>query len=80
MGVATLRFEGMVSLEAIHPRPGRLVTRPLSFDGSSLQINAKTRGNGSIRVALCDSSGVAAPGFGLDDCVPFSGDDVRHVV
>jgi len=80
MGVATMRFEGMVSLEAIHPRPGRVVTRPLSFDGSTLRINAKTRKNGSVRVGLLDSAGVPVPGFGLDDCIPFSGDDVRHQV
>ncbi|RYE08072.1 MAG: hypothetical protein EOP22_15165 [Hyphomicrobiales bacterium] len=80
MGIAALRFEGIASLDAIHPRPGRVVTKPVCFDGKSLEINARVRTNGSIRVGLLDSSGNALPGFGLEDCVPFSGDAIRHQV
>lgn len=80
MGIATLRFEGIASLDAVHPRAGRLVTRPLSFDGRTLSINARARRNGSIRIGLLDSSGNAIPGFGIEECVPFSGDAVRHKV
>jgi hypothetical protein len=78
MGVASLRFEGMVSLDAVHPRAGRLVTRPVQFDGTSLKINARTRGNGFIRVGLADSNGAPVPGFGIEDSIPFSGDAIRH--
>ena len=80
MGIAALRFEGMASLDAIHPRQGRLVTRPLEFSGRSVRINARVRKNGSIRVAVCDADGEPIPGFRLDDCVPFGGDSVRHEV
>ncbi|OEO32252.1 hypothetical protein VW23_012485 [Devosia insulae DS-56] len=80
MGIATLRYEGIASLDAIQPRPGRLVTRPLSFDGKTLSINARVRTNGAIRVGLLDSSGGAISGYGLDDCLPFTGDAIRHAV
>jgi hypothetical protein len=80
MGIATLRYEGISSLDAVHPRPGRLVTRPLSFDGRKLSINAKARRHGSIQVGLLDSSGNAVPGFGPADCTPFTGDAIRHEV
>lgn len=78
LGIATLRYEGVASLDAVAPRAGRLVTRPLNFSGGKLQINARTRGNGSIRVGLADAGGVPLPGFGLEENVPFSGDAIRH--
>jgi len=78
VGVAALRFEGMVSLDAVHPRTGRFVTRPLLFAGTKLRINARARHNGRIRVGLTNSSGETLAGFGVDDCVPFSGDSIRH--
>jgi hypothetical protein len=80
MGIAALRFEGMVSLDAISPRPGRVITRPLRFSGTSLKINAKARRNGSVRAALCDSKGKVLAGYGLDDCAPLTGDGVRQEV
>ena len=54
------------------------MTRPLQFSGSTLKLNARTRPNGHIRVALCDSSGSILPGYSLEECVPFNGDAVRH--
>jgi hypothetical protein len=78
MGVASLRFEGVVSLDVVHPRSGRLVTRPLSFAGTALKINARTRDNGAIRIGLADSGGAPVAGFGLEDSIPFSGDSIRH--
>ncbi|HEV2515682.1 MAG TPA: hypothetical protein VGV07_10565 [Devosia sp.] len=78
LGVAALRYEGVVSIDAVPPRAGRLVTRPLSFDGGTLLINARVRGNGSIRVGLADASGAPLPGFGIEDSVPFTGDAIRQ--
>lgn len=80
MGVAALRFEGVASLDAVAPRPGQVVTRPLEFDGTALSINARVRSGGSIRTAVLDVLGQPLPGFGWDDSVPFTGDDVRHPV
>jgi len=80
LGVAALRYEGLASIDAVPPRPGRLVTRPLNFDGTKLQINARTRRNGSIRVGLADAGGTPLAGFGVEDSIPFSGDAIRHHV
>ena len=52
----------------------------MAFDGKSLKINARARKNGVVRVAVCDSNGDTIPGFGLEDCVVFGGDSVRHEV
>jgi hypothetical protein len=80
LGVASLRFEGLASLDAVTPRPGRIVTRPLEFVGSTLQINARVRRGGSIKVAVADASGRPLAGYSFDECVPFTGDAVRHEV
>lgn len=78
LGVAALRYEGIASLDALPPRTGRLVTRPLSFEGGRLLINARTRRSGSIRVGLADANGTPLPGFGINDSIPFTGDATRH--
>jgi hypothetical protein len=78
LGVAALRFEGIASIDAVPPRAGRLVTRPMSFDGGKLKINARTRRNGTIRVGLADAGGTALPGFGIEQSIPFTGDAIRH--
>jgi hypothetical protein len=78
LGIAELRFEGMASLDAVRPRPGRLVTKPVNVGAGTLKINARARPNGSIRVAVCDSNGAMLPGYTLDDSLPFTGDAVRH--
>ena len=41
-------------------------------------INARTRGNGAIRVGLADANGEPLSGFGIEDSIPFSGDAIRH--
>ena len=80
IGVAALRFEGIASLDAVHPRRGRIVTRPITTDGKSLAINARCRNGGQIRVAMADANGTILPGRSFDDCIPFHGDEVRHLV
>ena len=80
LGIATLRYEGMASIDSVRPRLGRLVTRPLLTDGNTLSINARCRNGGSIRVAIIDSDDNIVPGRSFDDCVPFMGDAIRHRV
>jgi hypothetical protein len=70
----------MASIDAVRPRLGRLVTRPLLTDGLTLAINARCRKSGSIRVAVLDSEHNVLPGRSFDDCVPFTGDATRHTV
>ena len=70
----TYRTDGFVSVHA--PAKGELQTRSLRFDGRSLEVNAMTSANGSIRVELCDEAGRALPGFEASKCVPFTGDEI----
>ena len=57
--------------------------------GDELTINARTRHNGVVRVAIAEQSvplhvslrkGESLPGFSFDDCIPFAGDAVRAPV
>jgi hypothetical protein len=78
LGVARLRYEGLVSIDAVKPRLGRLVTRPLNTTGNKISMNARSRRGGSIRFAIVDSDGRTVPGRGHDDCIPFGGEAIRH--
>lgn len=80
LGIATLRYQGIASMDSVRPRLGRLVTRPLLTSGTKLAINARCRANGSIRVAVLDSEHNVLPGRGFDNCEPFTGDSTCHVV
>lgn len=52
------RLDGFVSLDA-GPDGGVAVTKPFTFKGTRLMINAK----GSVRVSMLDESGKPLPGF-----------------
>jgi hypothetical protein len=73
LGLATLRRDGFASLTA-GANGGRVVTRPLTFEGKHLHVNAAVKSGGHIRVALLDSDGAPIPGFTAEDCAPISGD------
>jgi hypothetical protein len=71
------RLDGFVSLDA-GSATGTVTTRPLSFGGKALTINAAAKG--TIRVAPLDLSGKAMAGYRIEDCDPIRTDSVRHVV
>lgn len=92
IGLATLRREGYVSLDA-GVEPGTVTTRPIRFaEGKRLFVNADARG-GSIAVEVCRVNvsearpglprGIkyrvedALPGWGRDDAVPITEDATR---
>ncbi|MBI1915689.1 MAG: hypothetical protein HYS12_13300 [Planctomycetes bacterium] len=77
VGLATLRLDGFVSVEA--DREGTLTTRPLVFLGDTLVVNANATG-GSLAVEALDGEGKPIPGFGATDCKPITSDGIRHVV
>ena len=76
-GLATLRLDGFVSVEA--EQAGTLQTRRFIAIGDTLVINAKVDG-GEIRVEAIDALGRVIKGFSKDECTPIRGDSVRHVV
>ena len=59
---------------------GEVLTRPVTFSGSRLEINYSTSAAGSIRIALCDESGASYEGFGLADAEMLFGDEITHTV
>ena len=75
----TLRIDGFVSVEA-RLAGGEFVTKPLRFDGGTLELNFSTSAVGSIRVELQNLDGTPAKGFALDDCEEIYGDALGQQV
>ena len=74
----TFRVDGFVSLTG--RREGTLLTKPVTFRGSRLQLNFLTREGGSVRVGLHSAEGRPIRGFSLDECRPLSGDEPAQAV
>jgi hypothetical protein len=79
MGLATLRVDGFVSLDA-GLREGIINTKPFFSTGAKLIVNAKCGPNGYVKAEIQDTAENSWPGFATDDCDMFTGDDVNHVV
>jgi hypothetical protein len=71
------RLDGFVSLDA-GQTAGTFITRPLSFEGDKLMLNAAARGR--ILVEIQDEKGDTIPGFAMTDCDAVQTDSIRHVV
>ena len=76
IGVATLRRDGFVSLDA-GKEPGELTTRPLSFTGSRLFINADVAKEGMVQVELLTRDGAPVAGYTAEDAMPVTGDATK---
>jgi hypothetical protein len=88
-GLAMLRRDGFVSMsdgnegsgvrrtETTLPR-GTLVTRPVSFKGRHLFVNAGI--GGEMRVEVLDREGQVIPAYGAAACDPIRGDRTKQAV
>ena len=78
-----LRRDGFVSISA-DDDGGMMLTKPLAYPGGKLRINAKTAGNGFIKIAVREGEGIRdgewPPDFRFDQSIPFNGDSLDHVV
>ncbi len=72
-----LRLDGLVSAHAGY-EGGELITRPLRFEGSRLELNFSTSAPGSVRVEIQDASGRPLPQFTLDDSTELIGDEIAR--
>jgi hypothetical protein len=77
VGLATLRLDGFVSMNA-GEQGGTLLTKPFVFLGDTLEINANAAG-GSLVVEALDAAGKPIDGFSAADFIPLTTDSVRHV-
>jgi hypothetical protein len=75
----TMRIDGFVSVNA-PLAGGELLTKPLQFSGSKLEINYSTSAAGEVLVELQTVEGKAIPGFAFEDCKPIYGDHISRVV
>ena len=73
IGLATIRRDGFVSLDA-GDEPGKVVTRPLTFDGKQLYVNANVSEKGYLKAEFQDMAGKPVTSYRLSDCTPVQGD------
>lgn len=80
IGLGVLRLDGFCSMQAGREE-GSLITRPEpDFNAPRVLINARTQTDGQIEAEIVDAAGIPLEGFSRKECVPFRGDDVRHVL
>lgn len=68
-----LRIDGFASVHA-KLQQGEFTTKPITFSGSELSLNAATSAAGMVKVEIRDTDGAPIPGFTLDECDPIYGD------
>lgn len=68
-GIAVLRRDGFASMNA-RDKEGVLMTRPLTFDGKHLFVNAKVEKGGELRAEILDRAGKPVEPFTLAACTP----------
>jgi hypothetical protein len=69
-GIAILRRDGFVSMNATGAQEGILLTRPVTFSGKYLFVNFD---GGSIAAEIVDMHGNAVAGYSFADCIPATG-------
>jgi hypothetical protein len=80
VGLAKLRRDGFASLNA-DEMPGQVVTRPLTFGGHSLFVNAEVPTGGWIKAAVLSRDSQPISKFALEDAVPLAKDTTKgHMV
>ena len=76
IGLATLPQDGFVSVDAGKLFPGRLVTRPFTFEGDRLYVRMEAAkhnwgsGRPELRVEILDHDQRPIPGFSLEESDP----------
>lgn len=76
--LAVLRRDGFVSLDAAEKR-GSIVTEPFRIPGRRLFVNVDAP-DGELRATILNASGQPMAGFGIEDCVPVTGNWTRAEV
>lgn len=77
-GLAVLRRDGFASMDA-GAETGVLVTRPVTFSGSRLFVNAAVP-HGALRAEIQNEHGEPIAPFTLANSIPFSGDETLAAI
>ncbi|QQO09943.1 hypothetical protein [Breznakiella homolactica] len=72
-GLATLRRDGFAAMASPTSGARTLLTRPLTFTGKYLFVNADCS-CGELRAEILDREGKIIPGFSREQCIAFTGD------
>lgn len=77
IGLATLRSNGFVSLDA--KNIGYITTKAMKNASGPLLLNVNA-GGGSLRAELLDAQSNPIPGYTLNDCLPIQSDEISYWV
>lgn len=82
IGLASCKKERLIGLHGPINGGGVVVTRLMKWPGGDLFVNAVRRAEGDaiLTVRVSDATRNVLEGFDHTDCIPFSGDAVRHKV
>lgn len=81
IGLVRMPLDRYVARRASRATPGTLRTVPFRISEVNKVLTVNANVHGALRVALRDgATGDVVPGFGLDECEPMAGDQLRHVV
>jgi hypothetical protein len=81
IGLATLRLDGFVSLDApLGGAEATLTMAAFTLAGDTVTVNASILPGGSLRAALLHEDGCPVSGFDTAACTPLSGDSTRHTL
>lgn len=76
----TLRLDGFVAVNGPAGQGGELLTKPITFDGTALQLNFSTSAAGTVKVELQHPDGSPIEGFALTDCHDIFGDSTDRTI
>ncbi|WP_461785594.1 glycoside hydrolase family protein [Prosthecobacter sp.] len=79
IGLGVLRLDGFCSMQA-GKEEGSLTTRDEALETPVVTINARTHAGGQVIAEIVDATGTPLAGFSRNECLPFQGDNVRHIM
>ena len=80
IGLAKMRLDGFVSIDATEMREGVMITRALITSGNKLELNAACGQDGYVEVEVTDADEKILKGFSRADCDTFKGDKVKTII
>ena len=80
LGLAKMRLDGFVSVDAHKMREGVMITRALRTTSNKLELNVACNKDGYLDVEVTDVDENVLEGFSRKDCDTFTGDSVKAII